>query len=349
MALPTNFGFRLALVALLSAGASPAAEPVAQFRVLARYAIGGQDVSYDFLRVDGDAKRLYIAHGSRVEVLSTETGKVMGQITDVHRVHGIALASDFNHGFTSNGADRSVTMFDLPTLKPLLVIKYTGINPDAIEYDPDTRRVYVVNGDSTGDVTVIAADSGAIVGTVPLKGTKLEQMAFDGRGRGFVNDEEQSVVHVFDTHTLQALADWPLSPCKGPTGLALDVVHHRLFSACGNRQLIVVNSDTGAVVATAPIGADPDGAAFDPARDLLFVSNRDGTLTVLHQDGPDRYHVVQNVVTDSGARTIALDSPSGRVYLPTAKFGLPPPASKTDPEPRAPMVADSFAVLMVGQ
>jgi DNA-binding beta-propeller fold protein YncE len=338
-----------AALALAICAVTSLAEATGHFRVLERYAIGGEDASYDYLRLDPDAQRLYVAHGSRVEVLSTTTGKVVGQITDTPGVHGIALATAFGHGFTSNGTDRSVTMFDLRTFKSLMVIRYTGIKPDAIEYDPDTRRVFVVNGAATGDVTVIAPDTGAIIGIVALKGGKLEQLAFDQHGRGFVNDEEQGVVHVFDTHTLQSLGTWPVSPGSGPTGIALDAVHHRLFSACGNRKLVALDSDTGAVVATAPIGSDPDGAAFDGARGLIFTSNRDGTLTVVHEDGPDQYSVLQNVATESGARTLALDGSSGRVYLPAAKFGPAPAPSKTAPEPRAPMVAASFAVLVVGQ
>jgi DNA-binding beta-propeller fold protein YncE len=338
-----------ALTLVTWVGAGLAAEATGHFRVLNRYAIGGQDTSYDYLRLDRDARRLYVAHGSRVEVLSTDTGQVVGQISGTAGVHGVALARPFNHGFTSNGTERSVTMFDLQTLKSLMIIKYAGVKPDAIEYDPQTQRVFVVNGGSTGDVTVIAPDSGAIVGTVTLNGGKLEQLVFDEHGRGFVNDEEQSVVHVFDTHSLKPLTTWSLSPGEGPTGLALDAAHHRLFSACGNRRLVVLNSDSGAVVATAPIGSDPDGAAFDGARGLIFTSNRDGTLTVLHQDGADRYRVLQTVATESGARTLALDSSSGRVYLPAAKFGPAPASSKSEPEPRAPMVAESFAVLVVGE
>lgn len=337
-----------ALTLAICAGTSPA-RAAGHFRVLNRYPIGGLDASYDYLRVDREAGRLYVAHGSHVEVLSTATGKVVGQITGTPGVHGIALAPAFNHGFTSNGTERSVTMFDLRTLTTLMVIGYTGIKPDAIEYDPETRHVFVVNGAATGDVTVIEPDTGAIVGTVRLEGGKLEQIAFDGHGRGFVNDEEQGVVHVFDTHTRKALARWSVSPGQGPTGLAFDAVHHRLFSACGNRMLVVLDSDAGVVVNTAPIGSDPDGAAFDDVRGLIFTSNRDGTLTVVHEDGPDRYSVLQNVATEPGARTLALDSTSGRVYLPAAQFGAPPAPSKNDPEPRAPMIAASFAVLVVGE
>ncbi len=332
-----------------AAGLSVAGELDGPFRVLEHIAIGGQEGGYDFLRLDAEAQRLYIAHRSRVEVLNTATGKVIGQIPGTNGVHGIALAAEYAHGFTSNGADRTVTMFDLQTLRSLMVIRYTGVNPDAIEYDPETRHVYVVNGGTPSDVTVISPDTGAIVGSVTLQGSKLEQLAFDGHGRAFVNDEDQSVVHVFDTHTLKSMAKWPVAPGEGPTGIAYDPARHRLFVACGNRQLVAVNADTGAVVATVPIGADPDGAEFDGRRRLIFVSNRDGTLTVVHEDGPDHYKVLQNLVTEPGARTIALDNKSGRIYLPAARFGTPPPPTQTQPEPRPPMIPESFGILVVGQ
>ena len=335
---------------MLVVGASVglAGETAAPLRVMERHAIGGRDIAYDYLRLDPGAKRLYVSHGSLVEVLDSDSGKVVGQIRDTAGVHGIALAPAFNHGFTSNGTDRSVTMFDLQTLAPLKVIKYTGVKPDSIEYDPQSKHVFVVNGASTGDVTVIAPETGDIVDTVPLKGGKLEQIAFDGRGRGYVNDEGQNVIHVFDTTTMKPLAAWPLAPCEGPTGLAVDTGHHRLFAACGNRLLAVVNSDSGAVVATAPIGLDPDGAAFDADRKLIFTSNRDATLSVLHEDSPDSYSVLQTVVTESGARTLALDAASGRVFLPAAKFEPAPRPTQSDPEPRARMIPGSFVILVVG-
>ncbi len=331
------------------AGLGVAGESEGPYRVLEHFAIGGQDAGYDFLRLDAEAQRLFVAHRSRVEVLNTATGKVVGQILNTNGVHGIALAAEYGHGFTSNGADRAVTMFDLKTLRPLTVIRYTGVNPDAIEYDPDTRHIYVVNGGSTGDVTVIAPDTGAIIGSVTLSGSKLEQIAFDGRGRAFVNDEEQSVVHVFDTRTLQPLARWSLAPGAGPTGIAYDPARHRMLIACGNLKLVALNADTGAAVATIMIGADPDGVAFDAARNLAFVSNRDGTLTVVRANSPDRYTVVQNVKTGPGARTIALDSKTGRIYLPSARFGPTPPPTKAQPEPRPPMISESFGILVIGQ
>src|SRR5258708_6994791 len=250
-------GAWLVVACVGAAGLGVAGGVEGAYRVLERIAVGGQDAGYDFLRVDDEARRLYVAHGSRVEVLNTVTGKVIGQISDTPGVHGIALAADYGHGFTSNGADRTVTMFDLQTLRPLMVIRYTGVKPDAIEYDPETRHVYVVNGGATSDLTVIAPDTGAIVGSVSLQGSKLEQLAFDGHGRAFVNDEDQSAVHVVDTHSLKPMARWSVAPGEGPTGIAYDAAHHRLFVACGNRQLIALNPHTGPLLAPLPIHPDP--------------------------------------------------------------------------------------------
>jgi DNA-binding beta-propeller fold protein YncE len=318
------------------------------YHVIARYTLGGQDTSYDYLRLDAATNRLFVAHGTRVEVIDSRTGKKTGEIADTQGVHGIAFAPEFGHGFTSNGLARSVTLFDLATLKTLAVIKYTGVKPDSIDYDPQTRRVFVVNGGETGDVTVIAPDTGAIVGTVSLGGGKLEQIQFDGHGRGFVNDEDQNVVHVFDTHTFAQVARWSVAPGEGPTGLAFDAQRHRLFAACDGK-LIVLDSDSGKVVAAAAIGAEPDGAAFDAKLKRVLVSNRDGTMSVLDGAAGDRYPLLQTVKTEPVARTIALDERDGRAFLPTAKFGPAPAPTASNSKPRPVMQPESFVVLVVGE
>jgi hypothetical protein len=201
---------------------------------------------------------------------------------------------------------------------------------------------------ASGGVTVIDPAKGEIAANVPITG-KLEGLAFDGRGHLFVNTEDKSMIQVIDTHTLKPLASWPIAPVEGGTGLAIDVVHHRLFSSGGNGMLAVVNSDTGAIVATPEIGEDPDGDAFDAPDGLIFTSNMVGTLTVLHQDSPDAYSVAQTVATAFGARTIALDAKTGRVFLSTGKFMDAPPALAGGPHPRRPGVPGSFEVLVVGR
>jgi YVTN family beta-propeller protein len=304
-------------------------------------------VRYDYLRVDPDARRLYVSHGTRVDVLDADSGKILGAIAPMNGIHGIAVVPQLRRGFITAGSDRTVVMFDLDTLKILKVLHGLGMKPDAIEYDPQTQRVYVANG-ASGGITVIDPAKGEVAQTVPITG-KLEGLAFDGKGRLFVNTEDRSTIQVVDTHTLKPLASWPIAPVEGGTGLAIDPVHHRLFSSGSNNKLAVVDSDTGAVIATPEIGDDPDGDAFDSANGFIFTSNRVGTLTVLHQDSPDTYTAVQTVPTAFGARTLSLDANTGRIYLATGKFRDPLPPTPENPHPRPIGIADSFEVIVVGR
>jgi YVTN family beta-propeller protein len=329
----------LLLAAALTSGA-------AEFKVTARYPIAG-DVRYDYLRVDPGMRRLYVSHGTQVEVLDADTGARLGAVGPMKGIHGIAIVPSQRRGFITAGSDRTVVMFDVDTLRVLKVIPGLGMKPDAIEYDPLTGMVYVANG-ASGGITVIDPGTGEISASVPIAG-KLEGLAFDGRGRLFVNTEDRSMIQVIDTRTLKPVASWPIAPVEGGTGLAIDAAHHRLFSAGGNRMLAVVDSDTGAVVATPEIGADPDGDAFDASRGLIFTSNMVGTLTVLHEDSPDAYSVLQTVPTEFGARTIALDAGTGRVFLATGKFKEPPAPTADNPRPRRQGEPGTFEVLVVGR
>lgn len=331
-------------VALLAAG--PAA---ADYHVIARYPVGGDASRWDLLRVDSATRYLYVAHSTRFEVLDADTGRKIGEIAPASRAHGVAIVPELKRGFATSGNDNAVIMFDSETLKTLARIKTLGTNPDAIQYDAaDTRKVYVVNG-SSGNVSVIDPVEGKVVGIVALAKGKLEQIGFDGRGRAFVNNEEMSSVHVFDTHTLQSLATWSLAPGEGGTGIAVDSEHHRIFSTCGNNTLVVLDSDTGRVVVTAAIGGDADGVVFDPASGRIFTSNADNTMTVLHEDTPDQFTVLHTVPTGVGAKQIGLDAKTGRLFLPTGRFGpkLAPVPGKPDPLP--PVIPGSFEVLVVGQ
>ena len=333
------------VAAALPAGSAQAATPAAasSYHMIAQYPIGGNDTGYDYLRVDALARRVFVAHANRVEVLNVDTGEKVGEIAGMHGVHGIELTPELGKGYTSNGLDRTVTVFDSDTLKVRKVIRYTGVKPDAIQYDPETRRLFVVNGGATGDVTVIDPVSDVIVDTLDLGGSKLEQIGFDGRGRAFVNDEGQSVVHVFDTHRLKALANWPLAPCEEPTGMAVDRLHHRVFAACGNEKLAVLDADSGRVVATPAIGKEPDGAVFDPKTERIFTSNKEGTLSVLKEVAPDRYEPLQTLTTRPGARTLAMDENTGRIFMPTARSG---PAAAGGGS--APMLPQTFTLLVAG-
>jgi DNA-binding beta-propeller fold protein YncE len=338
-----NPKFRLLLPLFLGAALSAAA---ADFKVVAHFPIGG-DVRYDYLRVDAAARRLYVSHGTQVEVLDADTGAKLGAIAPMKGIHGICIVPGLGRGFITSGGDRTVVMFDTGTMKVLKVIPGLGMKPDAIEYDPETAMVYVANG-ASGGVTVIDPAKGEISANVPITG-KLEGLAFDGRGHLFVNTEDKSMIQVIDTHTLKPLASWPIAPVEGGTGLAIDAAHHRLFSSGGNGMVAVVNSDTGAVVATPAIGEDPDGDAFDAANGLIFTSNMVGTLSVLHEDSPDSYSAVQTVPTAFGARTISFDSKTGRVFLATGKFGPPLAATAENPRPRRQGEPGSFEVLVVGR
>jgi len=333
------------VAAALPAGSAQAATPAAasSYHMIAQYPIGGNDTGYDYLRVDALARRVFVAHANRVEVLNVDTGEKVGEIAGMHGVHGIELIPELGKGYTSNGLDRTVTVFDRDTLKVRKVIRYTGVKPDAIQYDPETRRLFVVNGGATGDVTVIDPVSDVIVDTLDLGGSKLEQIGFDGRGRAFVNDEGQSVVHVFDTHRLKALANWPLAPCEEPTGMAVDRLHHRVFAACGNEKLAVLDADSGRVVATPAIGKEPDGAVFDPKTERIFTSNKEGTLSVLKEVSPDRYETLQTLTTRPGARTLAMDENTGRIFMPTARSGAAAAGGGS-----APMLPQTFTLLVAG-
>jgi YVTN family beta-propeller protein len=338
---------RPALLLVLFLAGAAAVLPAADFQVTARYPVGGDSSRWDYLYVDPATRFLYVAHSTKFEVLEADTGRKVGELAPAHRAHGVVVVPGLGRGFATSGNDNAVLVFDPRTLRILSTLKTGGANPDAIQYDEaDTQKVYAVNG-ASGDVTVIDPVTAAVVGKVTLVTGKLEQIGFDGRGRAFVNNEEKSLVHVFDTHTLKAVADWSLAPGEGGTGLAVDAAHHRLFTTCGNSKLVVMDTDTGRVVATPEIGEDADGVVFDAARGLIFTSNADRTMTVVKQNSADSYSVLQTVPTGEGSKQIAMDAKTGRIFLPAGRFGpAPAPTAKT-PHPLPPVVPGSFEVLVV--
>ena len=325
---------------------SPLSAQTSHYHVVKHIRIGGSG-GWDYLTVDPAAHRLYLSHGTQVEVVDLTNDSVIGRIPNTPGVHGIAFVPDAGKGYTSNGRDTSVTVFDLKTLAVLGRIHVTGANPDAILYDPLSRRVFTFNG--TGkSATVIDVATGTVVGTVELGG-KPEAAVSDGKGRIYVNIEDTAELAVFDARTLAVLARWSLKPCEEPTGLAFDQAHHRLFAACHNKLLTIIDEQSGKVIATPPIGEGTDGAAFDPALQLAFTTNgtAPGTLTVVHEDSPDRFTVADNVTTQRGARTIALDPVSHRVYTSTAQYGPPPAPTAERPNPRPPVIDGPFEVLVL--
>jgi YVTN family beta-propeller protein len=273
---------------------------------------------WDYVSVDEANNRLYVSHSSMVHVVDLKTGKQVGEIADTKGVHGIAIASDLNKGFTSNGRDASVTVFNLKTLEKIENVKVSGENPDAILYDSYSKRVFTGNGGSSS-FTVIDAVNNKVVGTIPLDG-KPEAIVTDGNGKIYVNIEDKSCINVIDANTLKVINRWPLSSGEEPTGLALDNQNHLLFSACGNELIVVTDAFTGKEVTTVPIGEGCDGAFFDPYYKRAYASNGEGTLTVIQEDNTTSFHVLETVATQQGARTMTLDKSSHHLYLPAADF-----------------------------
>ena len=332
---------------LLAASAFPAPASGSDYAVLARYQVGGTG-TYDYIRFDPATRRLFASHQTRVEVLDADTGRLLGSITGLRGVHGIALARDLGRGFVSNGADGTVTVFDLTTLKITQTIQTSGNKPDAIEYDPANKRVVVSNGHSNNE-SIIDAVTGKVLHTAALAGNP-ESIVFDGRGHVLVDLESHNSIAQIDVATGEVLADWPLAPGEGPTGLAIDRINRRVFVSCGgNETMVVLDADSGKKIASLPIGDDSDGAGFDPATLRAYSSNRDGTLTVIAEETPDRFSVFANVATQLGARTMTVDSAKNRVYRPVVKFGPTPAATPANPEPTGPVLPDTFEILVVGQ
>lgn len=338
--MPTFRSFLALLVVSLSAAGA------GTYKLVKTIPIPGQG-GWDYLFADSPNRRLYISHGTEVDVLNLDTGTITGKIPNTNGVHGIAVAHEFNRGFISDGRDNQVTIFDLNTLAVITNVK-AGTNPDGILYDPYSRRVFAFNGRSA-NMTAIDAKTGQVAGTMALGG-KPEFPATDGKGNVFVNIEDKSELVRFDPKTLEIENRWPLAPCESPSGLAIDTAHHRLFPACDNKIMAVVDADNGKVITTVPTGEGTDAAAFDSGTKLAFSSNGgDGTLTVIKQESADKYSVSQNVQTRRGARTMALDLKTHTIYLSDADFGERPAPTAENPHPRPKIIPGTFKLLVVAQ
>lgn len=333
------------LAAIVATQALTVGKPATGYHLLKKYVLGGEG-RWDYITCDSDAHRLYISRSTHVMVVDSDSGAIVGDIPNTSGVHGIALAPEFGKGFTSNGRDASVTVFDLKTLKILGQVK-VGQNPDAILYDPASKRVFTFNGGSK-DTSAIDARSDTVEGTLPLGG-RPESGVSDEHGKIFVNLEDKSQVVEFDARKLTIDATWPLAPGEEPTGIAMDRKHRRLFVGCANKLMEVMNADNGKLIANLPIGQGVDATAFDSEMQIAFSSNGDGTLTVVHEDGPDKFSVVENATTQRGARTMALDQKTHRVFLITAEFGPAPAPTAEQPRPRPIMVPGSFTLLVFGK
>jgi DNA-binding beta-propeller fold protein YncE len=331
--------------ALVLAAPLRAAEPAAGgHRLAPSFAVGGEG-GWDYVTADAAARRLYVSRGTHVMVVDMDSGKVVGDVPGTEGVHGIALAPGLKRGFTSNGRAGTVTVFDLGSLAVTATVKVTGENPDAILYEPVTKRVFTFNGRGK-NATAIDAATLAVVGTLPIGG-KPEFAASDAAGVVYVNVEDTAEILAFDASSLAVKGRWPLAPCEEPTGLAIDPASKRLFAGCGNRLLAVVNTAGGKLLGVVPIGEGCDAVTFDPGTGLVYASNGDGTLSVVKEAAPGSYGAVETVATKKGARTMALDTTTHRIFLPAAQFGPPPSPSASTPRPRAPMLPGSFELLVV--
>ena len=316
------------------------------YKVADSIPVGGKG-HWDYLIVDPDNRRLYASHGGEVVVIDVDSEKIVGKIPADGFSHGITIANDLNLGFITDGDSKTsdvkspeqIVTFDLKTLQRTATTK-VGDDPDSIIYDAPSGRVFAFQGDPMQGNAIDAKTSK--VDKVIALGGNPEFAVSDGMGNVYVNLKNKSELAQIDSKTLSIKNHWPLAPCEGPSGLAMDVANRRLFSVCGNGKMVVMDADTGKIVAALPIGALPDGAAYDPETKIAFASNRDGTLTVVQQVSKDEYKVAQNVKTEPGARTMALDTKTHKVYLSSAEFG-PKPAGSKYPS----VVPDTFKILVL--
>lgn len=344
MRVPTRMA--VAVVSLVAAAifnATPVVFAQQPYRVLAQWKLGG-DGFWDYLTADPSAQRVYITHGTKVEVIDSQSGKREGEIGGLRGIHGVALDNAGQYGYISDGSGNAVVVFDRRSLAKLATIP-AGTNPDAIVFEPATQTVWAFNGRSH-DATVIDATTRKVVATIPLPG-KPEFAAVDGHGTVYDNIEDKNEIVRLDAHDRKLTATWPIG-CESPSGLALDTGGHRLFSVCDGRKMAITDSDSGKQLGTAAIGDGPDAARFDAKHKLAFASCGEGVLSVVDTGGSD-YPTVETLPTARGARTMAYDAVNDKIYLVTAQFGAPPKPTKQNPHPWPSIVPGSFMVIVVGR
>jgi DNA-binding beta-propeller fold protein YncE len=316
------------------------------YHLLKKIAVGGEG-GWDYLALEGQSRLLYLSHGNTFEIVNVDTGAKLDPIVNLKGVHGVAFAQEKGRGYISNGRGNSVTVFDLKTRQVIEEVSIApGQNPDAIMYDAFSGRVFTFNG-RTANATAIDAATDKVVGTVDIGG-KPEFAVTDGKGTIFVNNEDKSEIVAFNAKTLQVKTRWSIAPGEGPSGLAIDLKHKRLFSVC-DKVMVVSDFEKGKVVTTVEIGGGPDAVRFDPGTGLVFASNGEGTLSVVKQESADKYTVVETVPTARGARTMELDPKTHHVFVVTAEYGPTPAATAEQPRPRPTVVPGSFMVLEFGK
>src|ERR1700676_2357028 len=308
------------------------------YHLLKTIVVGGTE-GWDYVTMDSASRRLYIGRDNHIDVVDVDAGTVVGKVDGLSHTHGMVLAPEFGRGYTSDGDADTSTVVDLKSLKKIGTVK-TGKDPDSFVYDEITKHVFIMNS-AGNDVTVINATDGTLAGTIALEG-QPEAAVVDGKGKIFVNLTDKDQIVEFDGKTLKVLHRWALAPGVGPSGLAIDQKNRRLFSVCDNQKLVVMDADTGKVIATPGVGAGTDASLFDPETGNAFASaGGSATLTGVHEDSPDQFHVVDNVQTQSGARTMALDAKTHNVLLVTARHGHGATHSQVLP--------NTFVVLVVGK
>jgi hypothetical protein len=310
-------------------------------------AAGGTREYFDYITVDSAARRVYVSHGTEIKVLDADSGALIGSITGLKEDHGVALASEFGRGFISDGAQGKVIIFDLKTLKVTGEAK-ADEDADCVIYDPFSKRVFVMDGEPH-KASVIDAKSGSVVGTVELGGAPEFAVA-DGKGTVYVNLADKNEVVAIDSQSLKIRSRWPVAPAGGPTGLAMDVDHHRLFSAGRDPQkLVVLDSDSGKLLQSFPISGGVDAVVYETATGLIFASTRDGLVHVFHEDSPDKFSESETIKTEYGAKTMALDTTTHKIFVSTADFAPPAAPTADKPHPRKTAIPGTFHVLVYGR
>lgn len=322
-----------------------------EYHLLKKYSFGAAEGSpreyFDYITVDSAARRVYLSHGTEVKVIDADDGALIGNITSLKLDHGVAIAGEFGRGFISDGAQGKVIIFDLKTLMVTGQVD-ADMDADCIIYDPFSRRIFVMDGDPH-NATVIDPKSDAVIGKIDLGGGPEFAVA-DGQGTIYINLEDKNEIVAVDSNSLKIRSRWPVAPAGGPTALAIDVQHHRLFSAGRDPQMLVVlDSNNGKVLRSFPISGGVDAAAYDPETGLIFASTREGMVHVFHEDSPDKFSEAETIRTEIGAKTMGLDTKTHKLFLDTADFEPPPAPTADRPHPRGAAIPGTFHVLVYGR
>lgn len=343
--------FVLLATIVLLAGLAAAQSPKTGYHFIQKITFepdaGATREYFDYIFVDSAARRVYLSHGTDVKVVDADSGKAVGSIAGFKQNHGIAVASEFGHGYVTDGAQGKVLIFDLKTLMLTGEAKAEK-DADCVIYDPASKRVFSMNGDAHNS-TAIDAKTGNVAGTIDLGG-QPEFAVADGKGMIYINLENTNEIVAVDASALAVKSRWPVAPAGGPTGIAMDTAHRRLFAAGRNPQMLVaVNADTGKVIQSFPITAGVDAVAFDPGTGMIFVSTREGMVHIFHEDTPDKFSAVDMITTEYGAKTLGVDTKTHKLFVDTADFGPASAPTAEQPNPRRTAIAGTFHALVYGQ